>query len=93
MYEEVFLPSNIQNTFQGILKFNFFWGDAWQKRCSQKASRGCGKGPGEKGAVLAVDALLGVARTLLYERNKVPKTQMSMNSLLQAGDASVPTGQ
>ena len=43
--------------------------------------------------VLAVDALLGVARTLLYERNKVPKTQMSMNSLLQAGDASVPTGQ
>ena len=43
--------------------------------------------------VLAVDALLGVARTLLYVRNKVPKNEMSMKSLLLAGDASVPTGQ
>ena len=59
---------------------------------SQKASCGCGKGPGEKGAVLAFYAVLGVASTLLSERNKAPKIQMSMNSLLPVDDASVLTG-
>lgn len=46
----------------------------------------------EKRAVLAVYALLGVASTLLSERNKAPKIQMSMNSLLPVEDASVLTG-
>lgn len=59
---------------------------------SQKASCGCGKGPGEKGAVLAVYALLGVASTLLSESEQGTKNSMSMNSLLPVEDASCSTG-
>ena len=55
---------------------------------SQKASCGCGKGPGEKGAVLAFYAVLGVASTLLSERNKAPKIQMSMNCLYEVTPAN-----